>query len=351
MSNGDRQLEDTIYLPFTTAVNGVPTVLAGTPAIDIYEDITATPIITGESLTVDLNSVVGFNMITVTATAGTGFEAGKTYTAIIETGTVGGKSVVGTVVAEFTLDASAAAMDLANGTDGLGALKALIDTLDNFVDTEVAAIKTVTDKFAFTVANQVDSNVLSISGDGPAADNAELFFDNTGFTASNSTIGTTTTNTDMRGTDSAATAAALATAQTDLDTITDADGVVLGAAGVDLIWDEAQAGHVAAGSFGVTASEIAALQTDLDNATDGLGALKTLIDAVQADLDNGTDGLGALKALIDTLDNFVDTEVAAIKTVTDKFAFTKANQVDANTLSINGATVVGDGNAVPWDGA
>ena len=46
-------------------------------------------------------------------------------------------------------------------------------------------------------------NVTQISGDATAADNAELFFDNTGFNASNSTIGTCTTNTDMRGTDSA----------------------------------------------------------------------------------------------------------------------------------------------------
>ena len=33
-----------------------------------------------------------------------------------------------------------------------------------------------------------------------------------------------------------------------------------------------------------------------------------------------------------------------------KFVFTKANEVDANTKSINDAGVVGDGNATPWDG-
>lgn len=46
-------------------------------------------------------------------------------------------------------------------------------------------------------------NVTQISGDATAADNCELFFDDTGFNASNSTIGTVTTNTDMRGTDNA----------------------------------------------------------------------------------------------------------------------------------------------------
>lgn len=39
-------------------------------------------------------------------------------------------------------------------------------------------------------------DVFSISGDSVAADNAELFFDNTGFTASNSTIGTVTSVTN-----------------------------------------------------------------------------------------------------------------------------------------------------------
>lgn len=46
-------------------------------------------------------------------------------------------------------------------------------------------------------------NVTQLSGDATAADNAESFFDDSGFDASNSTIGTCTTNTDMRGTDSA----------------------------------------------------------------------------------------------------------------------------------------------------
>jgi len=41
------------------------------------------------------------------------------------------------------------------------------------VDTVVAAVKVVTDKLAFTVANQVNANVLSISGSSAAADNLE----------------------------------------------------------------------------------------------------------------------------------------------------------------------------------
>jgi hypothetical protein len=41
-----------------------------------------------------------------------------------------------------------------------------LDTIDDFLDTEVAAIKAKTDQLTFTVANQVDSNALSGGGSG-----------------------------------------------------------------------------------------------------------------------------------------------------------------------------------------
>lgn len=126
--SSDYQLEDTVFLPFTTRAfaTGIPTALLGTPLIDIYEDADATPIVTSETLVVSLNSKVGFNMITVTATAASGFEAGKSYTALINAGTVDSVSVIGEVVAHFTLDMSGAAKDLANATDGLSALRTLL---------------------------------------------------------------------------------------------------------------------------------------------------------------------------------------------------------------------------------
>ncbi len=46
----------------------------------------------------------------------------------------------------------------------------------------------------------------------------------------------------------------------------------------------------------------------------------------------------------------IKVAVDAIKVPTDKMVFTKTNELDANTKSINDAEVVGDGNATPWDG-
>lgn len=103
--SSDYELEDTIYLPFTTRAfaTGVPTALVS-GVVDIYEDVTATPIVTAETLAVSLNSHAGFNMITVTATAASGFEAGKSYTAILDAGTVDSVSAIGEVVAHFTIE-------------------------------------------------------------------------------------------------------------------------------------------------------------------------------------------------------------------------------------------------------
>jgi len=86
-----------------------------------------------------------------------------------------------------------------------------------------------------------------------------------------------------------------------LDLILDAASAPTAAAVADAVWDEAQVDHVAAGSFGLIASEIATIDT--------------VVDGIQTDLDNGTDGLGAIKAdtaaiLVDTgttLDGKIDT--------------------------------------------
>lgn len=87
------------------------------------------------------------------------------------------------------------------------------------------------------------------------------------------------------------------------------------AAIADAIWDELQADHVGAGSFGEIATEIASILADTNE--------------VQGDLANG----GRIDALID-----------AIKAKTDSLTFTTAGEVDANVQSINDTTITGDGS-------
>lgn len=109
MSMGDFALGTTIYKSFTTVTTtGAPTQLAGTPVLSVYENGGTTEITAGVSLTVDLDARTGLNLATIVATSGNGFEVGKFYDIVITTGTVGGTSVVGYVVASFSLEAGSA---------------------------------------------------------------------------------------------------------------------------------------------------------------------------------------------------------------------------------------------------
>lgn len=63
--------------------------------------------------------------------------------------------------------------------------------------------------------------------------------------------------------------------------------------------------------------------------------------------------VGLAAANLDTqltaIDDYLDTEVAAIKAKTDSLTFTVAGQVDANIQSINDVTIVGDGSGTPFN--
>jgi len=121
----DRNLEQTFYKSFTTRAfaTGIPTTLAGTPVISAYEDASLTQITAGITLGVDHDSVTGLNLITIVATAANGYEAGKDYQLVITTGTVGGVSVVGEVVGEFSIENTSSSLNVA-------ALAALEDQYD-----------------------------------------------------------------------------------------------------------------------------------------------------------------------------------------------------------------------------
>jgi hypothetical protein len=63
---------------------------------------------------------------------------------------------------------------------------------------------------------------------------------------------------------------------------------------------------------------------------------------------NATVSSRASQTSVDTVDDFLDTEVAAIKAKTDSLTFTVSGQVDANIQSINDVALVGDGSGTPW---
>lgn len=173
----DRTVEETFFMFFTTRAfaTGIPTVLAGTPVVSAYEDNSITQITAGITLGVDHDGVVGLNLLTLVATGANGFEAGKDYSMVITTGTVGGVSVIGEVVGEFSLGLGA-------GFTRLGA------PAGASVSVDIADLPTVSEFNARTL--------VAASYFDPTADAV----------ASVTLVDTTTANTDMRGTDSVDTA-------------------------------------------------------------------------------------------------------------------------------------------------
>lgn len=88
--------------------------------------------------------------------------------------------------------------------------------------------------------------------------------------------------------------------------------------------------------------------THVAGATTNVAALATNVDAILTDTAViGATGAGltslATQASVNTIDDFLDTEIAAIKAKTDSLTFTVANVLDANIQRINDVAVTGDG--------
>ncbi len=106
----DVQLEDTFTIDFTTRAfaTGIPTTLAGTPVLSVHEEGNDTFITAGVSVDVDIGTVAvtGLNEATIVATAANGYATDTSYSVFISTGTVGGVSVVGEVIGTFTVQSA-----------------------------------------------------------------------------------------------------------------------------------------------------------------------------------------------------------------------------------------------------
>lgn len=237
----------------------------------------------------------------------------------------------------------------------------------NLVNIAGAAVSTTT--------AQLGVNVVQVSGDATAADNAEAFFDGTGYAGTNNVI-PTVTNLTNKGDGSGFTAipwnaawdaevqSECADALTAYDPPTNAElvseinavqadiaalSIPTAGAIADAVWDEALSGHATAGSAGEalsaagtagdpwttalpgaygagTAGSILGNLNDLDATEVQTAAAAALtaydppthaeltaeIDAVQTDV-----ATRASQASVNTIDDLLDTEVAAIKAVVD----------------------------------
>ncbi len=376
----DFTVGDTLYHHFSTRAfaTGIPTTLIGTPVAEAYEDASDTGITAGVSLTID-HAETGHHLLTVVATGGNGFETAKTYGVSLTAGTVGGVSVVGEVIFNFTLGRSAAAVDLANGTDGLGVLKSELDGIQ--ADTE-----DIQNRIPAALSNgMMDANVERWLDTAAAAPNtagvplvdvARLNGDNSGANALSRWMSSGANG----SADSGDTTTMVDTARTEANDVWNGSLIVFTSGAIAgqcrLITDFDAASDTTtftpAVTTGVTTEAYAIIPwpgADVQ-VWRGTAAVVGAIPAAAADAagglpisDNGgldldtqlaaTNEITAARmgALTDWINGGrLDLLLDAIKVPTDKMVFSKANELDANTKSINDAEVIGDGNATPWDG-
>lgn len=288
---GDYRAGDTLSFAFTTVTTtGAPTQLAGTPAIRCYKNATATQDDSGITLAVDFHSITGLNMVTIDTSAdGTFYADGADFTVIISTGTVGGVSVVGYVVASFSLSHRSALRPTvaARTLDVSSAGEAGVDWAN------VGSPTTAVNLSATNI--DVDQVVASVSGAVGSV---------TGAVGSvTGAVGSVTGNVGGNVAGSVASVTARVTANTDQL----AGETVTAAAGVTFPTSVASPTNITAGTI-----------TTVTNLTNAPTA-------------------GDLTA---TMKTSVQTAAAA--------AVTGAEPIDANVTQINGTTVNGDGAGSPW---
>jgi hypothetical protein len=157
-----------------------------------------------------------------------------------------------------------------------------------------------------------------------------------------------------------ATATRVLTASTNLGDLDDAVLAILGtpvtSIAADIAAIEAQTDDIGAAGVGLTAIPWNAAW-DAEVQSEVADALAVYDPPTNAEMEARTLAAAsyATSAALTVVDDFLDSEVAAIltdtnaiKVQTDKLTFTVANQLDANVQSINDAALTGDGDATPW---
>ncbi len=229
---------------------------------------------------------------------------------------------------------------------------------------------------ALTAGGNMKSDALAISGDTTAADNAESFFDGTGYTGANNVIGTVTNLTNAPGTIYSGTAVSADSTSVTLDpgydpdadptnmsvfiesdqgsenqliTAWDADTLTFSVAGFNIphadniVVTFYPFGAIVATDYAkdtdeaTTQAAIATLQSDVTNVKDRLPAA----------LSDDGNLLADVQTVVGTAQTAGDLANLAllIKAKTDPMTFTLANKLDANIKAVADDAIQGSGTS------
>lgn len=170
-------------------------------------------------------------------------------------------------------------------------------------------------------------NTIQISSDSVAADNAEAFFDGTGYAGTNNVIPTVTTATNVTTVNGLAanvvTAASLA-----------ADA---GAEIADAVWDESRAGHVTSGTFG---EGVASVQGDVTgNVVGSVGSVTGAVGSVTGAVGSVTGNVGGnVVGSVGSVTGAVGSVTGAVGSVTGNVGGNVVGSVASVTGAVGSVT-------------
>lgn len=387
MTLGDFVAGSMIDFKFTTVQpsTGAPFDLAGTPALSVYKDNSTTQSTTGITLTAPFDTVTGLNHCRIDTSAdGTFYSADSHFDVVITTGTVDSVSAVGFVVGRFTLAKVSAlrpttagrTLDVSAGGEA-GVDWANIGSPTTTVNLSGTTVKTATDVETDTadiqtrlpaalVSGRIDSSVgamaanvltaTAINADAITA--AKVAADVT--TEIQSGLATASALTTVAGYLDTEVAAILAAVDTEVAAIkAKTDNLPAAPAAVsdiptataiaDQVWDEVLSGHLTGGTTGAALNGAGSAgdpwTTSLPGAysagTAGYIVGTNLNATVSSRLASASytapldasgvrSAVGLASANLDTqlaaIDDYLDTEVAAIKAKTDNLPSDPADQ-------------------------
>lgn len=149
---------------------GAPITLAGSPAVAVYKTGSTAETAIGVTLTVDVDSRTGLHRLVID-TADAVYEAAKDYTAVLTSGTVSGVSVVGKVLARFSIAARSGGTSAAAIRSAVGLASANLDTQLGTIDTVVDAIQAKTDNLP---SDPADQSLLLAAANAIVADTEDI---------------------------------------------------------------------------------------------------------------------------------------------------------------------------------
>lgn len=247
------------------------------PTYRVYEDETATPLLTGSMALLDSSNTDGFYSEQITLSAANGFEKGKCYCIRI-VAVVNGVSAVTckTFQMEAEVDANTVSPTVSANVVQISGDATAADNLEAYTDG----------------TTPMPVNTIQISGDATSADNAESFFDGTGYAGTNNVIPTVTNVVGIGA--GGITAASIATDAIDADALK-ADAIT-----------EIQSGLATTSGLSTVNTNVLTAITKIDDVQADVTSIESKVDIIDTNVDSILADTNSIETKIDTIDSNVD---------------------------------------------